>query len=319
MVKEHTKSKVNGNMEGISDEYLANSKDDKYVDIDSFRLYLREIGQDDLLTRDEESELAIKAQNGDEEARNELARRNQRLAVSIAKKYVGYSSVMTIEDLSQEGCIGIIRAIETYDPTKSKFSTYATWWVRQTIQRSVSQSDAIRLPVHMSESTVKYKRWVRQFHEDNNRNPTEKEARDYVKKNLKCDYETLIFALMSKNQVYINEKVSSDEDTEVGDLIPENKESIESIVIKEELVNEVREVIGNLFNSGSEKDERTKDVLNRRFGLTGKPPQTLEEVAQDYGVTRERIRQVESKALMRLRVNREARERLRPYMEGLGA
>ena len=271
-------------------EDLTMSKDIKIND--PVRMYLKEIGKINLLTTDEEFEYARLAEQGDEYAKKMLAESNLRLVVSIAKRYVGRG--MLFLDLIQEGNIGLMKAVEKFDPTKGyKFSTYATWWIRQAITRAIAdQARTIRVPVHMVETINKLARVQRQLTQEKNREPTEEEIAK--KLNVTVDKVREVYKI-SQDPVSLETPIGEEDDSHLGDFIkdertmsPEEYATVE--MLKEELTN----VLLTLT-------DREEKVLRLRFGLDDGQCRTLEEVGQIFGVTRERIRQIEAKALRKLR------------------
>ncbi len=259
---------------------------------DPVRMYLKEIGQIKLLTTEEELELADKIAAGDEAAKATLAEANLRLVVSIAKRYVGRG--MLFLDLIQEGNIGLMKAVEKFDVTKGyKFSTYATWWIRQAITRAIAdQARTIRVPVHMVETINKLARVERQLTLELNREPTEEE----LSKKMGTSVEKIrdIYKI-SQEPVSLEIPIGEEDDSHLGDFIPdETNMSPEDYAVNELLKDEISEVLLTLT-------EREEKVIRLRFGLEDGRPRTLEEVGQLFGVTRERIRQIEAKALRKLR------------------
>ena len=259
---------------------------------DPVRMYLKEIGQIKLLTTEEELELADKIAQGDEQAKATLAEANLRLVVSIAKRYVGRG--MLFLDLIQEGNIGLMKAVEKFDVTKGyKFSTYATWWIRQAITRAIAdQARTIRVPVHMVETINKLARVERQLTLELNREPTEEE----LAKKMGTSVEKIrdIYKI-SQEPVSLEIPIGEEDDSHLGDFIPdETNMSPEDFAVNELLKDEISEVLLTLT-------EREEKVIRLRFGLEDGRPRTLEEVGQLFGVTRERIRQIEAKALRKLR------------------
>ena len=259
---------------------------------DPVRMYLKEIGQIKLLTTEEELELADKITQGDEQAKATLAEANLRLVVSIAKRYVGRG--MLFLDLIQEGNIGLMKAVEKFDVTKGyKFSTYATWWIRQAITRAIAdQARTIRVPVHMVETINKLARVERQLTLELNREPTEEELAK--KMGTSVDKIRDIYKI-SQEPVSLEIPIGEEDDSHLGDFIPdETNMSPEDFAVNELLKDEISEVLLTLT-------EREEKVIRLRFGLEDGRPRTLEEVGQLFGVTRERIRQIEAKALRKLR------------------
>ena len=259
---------------------------------DPVRMYLKEIGRINLLTSDEEFEYAKLAVEGDEYAKKILAESNLRLVVSIAKRYVGRG--MLFLDLIQEGNIGLMKAVEKFDPTKGyKFSTYATWWIRQAITRSIAdQARTIRVPVHMVETINKLARAQRQLTQELNREPTDEELAKRL--NLTVEKIREVYKI-SQDPVSLETPIGEEDDSHLGDFIrDERMMSPEEYTTSEMLKEELSSVLLTL----SDREER---VLRLRFGLEDGQCRTLEEVGQIFGVTRERIRQIEAKALRKLR------------------
>lgn len=271
---------------------------------DPVRMYLKEIGQIKLLTMTEELELADRIAAGDEEAKTILAEANLRLVVSIAKRYVGRG--MLFLDLIQEGNIGLMKAVEKFDVTKGyKFSTYATWWIRQAITRAIAdQARTIRVPVHMVETINKLARIQRQLTLELNREPTEEELAK--KMNMSVEKIRDIYKI-SQDPVSLETPIGEEEDSHLGDFIKdENNMSPEEYATNEMLKDEIADVLLTLT-------EREEKVIRLRFGLEDGKSRTLEEVGQMFGVTRERIRQIEAKALRKLRHPSRSRK-LKDYM-----
>lgn len=271
---------------------------------DPVRMYLKEIGQIKLLTMDEELALADRIIEGDEEAKRTLAEANLRLVVSIAKRYVGRG--MQLLDLIQEGNIGLMKSVEKFDVTKGyKFSTYATWWIRQAITRAIAdQARTIRVPVHMVETINKLARVQRQLTLELNREPSEDELAK--KMNVSVDKIRDIYKI-SQEPVSLETPIGEEDDSHLGDFVPDERNmSPEEYATNEMLKDEISEVLLTL----TEREER---VIRLRFGLEDGKSRTLEEVGQMFGVTRERIRQIEAKALRKLRHPSRSRK-LKDYM-----
>ena len=293
-----------GMLEDAADEYLAtrNIKDRHSTNYDSIQIYLREIGQYPLLTAAEERELAKRIEKNDVEARNILARSNLRLVVSIAKKYVGRSPDLTLLDLIQEGNLGLFRAVDKFYWKKGyKFSTYATWWIRQAITRALAdQSRTIRIPVHMVETIAKYKQVSRRLAQVLGRDPQPEEIAVEMGIEPEKVYQ---IEKINQDTLSLENPVGSDDDdrSTLGDFIPDDKirspmqESSERI-----LSEQVREILGGL-------SPKERKILEMRHGLMDGVYHTLEEVGREFGVTRERIRQIEAKALEKIRTHDKAR------------
>ena len=259
---------------------------------DPVRMYLKEIGKISLLTLDEELEISKRVENGDEEAKRLLAESNLRLVVSIAKRYVGRN--LSFLDLIQEGTIGLMKAVDKFDASKGyKFSTYATWWIRQAITRAIAdQAKTIRVPVHMVETINKLKRLQRQMTLELNREPTEEEL---AKKMGTTEEKVREIFKISQDPLSLETPIGEEDDSHLGDFLKdESSMSPEEYAINEVLKDEIEEVLCTLT-------PREEEVLKLRFGLHGGTCHTLEEVGNMFGVTRERIRQIEAKALRKLR------------------
>ena len=272
---------------------------------DPVRMYLKEIGRIPLLKREEEIMLAQKTEAGDKRAKDKLTQSNLRLVVSIAKKYMGRG--MSFLDLIQEGNKGLIRAVEKYDWTKGyKFSTYATWWIRQAITRAIAdQARTIRIPVHMVETINKLIRTQRSLMQTLGREPTDEE----VGAELELTPERVREILkISQKTTSLETPIGDDEDSLLGDFIAdEGQVSPYEATTKQLMLENVEEVLATLT-------DREAKVLKMRFGLHGAKALTLEEVGREFGVTRERIRQIESKALRKLR-HPSRRKKLQDYLE----
>ncbi len=272
---------------------------------DPVRMYLKEIGKVPLLSAEEEIELAKRMELGDQEAKKRLAEANLRLVVSIAKRYVGRG--MLFLDLIQEGNLGLIKAVEKFDYRKGyKFSTYATWWIRQAITRAIAdQARTIRIPVHMVETINKLIRVSRQLLQELGREPTPEEIAEEM--NMPTDRVREILKI-SQEPVSMETPIGEEEDSHLGDFIeddnvPAPADAAAFTLLKEQLV----EVLGTLT-------EREQKVLRLRFGLDDGRARTLEEVGKEFNVTRERIRQIEAKALRKLRHPSRSRK-LKDYLD----
>ena len=272
---------------------------------DPVRMYLKEIGKVPLLSAEEEIELAKKMEQGDQDAKKRLAEANLRLVVSIAKRYVGRG--MLFLDLIQEGNLGLIKAVEKFDYRKGyKFSTYATWWIRQAITRAIAdQARTIRVPVHMVETINKLIRVSRQLLQELGREPTPEEIAEEM--NMPVDRVREILKI-SQEPVSLETPIGEEEDSHLGDFIQDDNVPVPSdaaafTLLKEQLV----EVLGTLT-------EREQKVLRLRFGLDDGRARTLEEVGKEFNVTRERIRQIEAKALRKLRHPSRSRK-LKDYLD----
>ncbi len=272
---------------------------------DAVRMYLKEIGKVPLLTGEQERELAIRMEQGDEDAKKKLCESNLRLVVSIAKRYLNRG--LSFLDLIQEGNLGLIKAVDKFDYTKGyKFSTYATWWIRQAITRSIAdQARTIRIPVHMVETINKLIRISRQLLQELGREPTSEE----IAKEMGITVEKVReIKKISQDPVSLETPIGEEEDSHLGDFIPDDDvpapvEAAAYSMLKEQLM----EVLDTL-------SEREKKVLMLRFGLEDGRPRTLEEVGKEFNVTRERIRQIEAKALRKLR-HPSRSKKLRDYLE----
>ena len=259
---------------------------------DPVRMYLKEIGRISLLSTEEELDLSVRIANGDEMAKNVLAESNLRLVVSIAKRYVGRGLLFL--DLIQEGNIGLMKAVEKFDYGKGyKFSTYATWWIRQAITRALAdQARTIRVPVHMVETINKMARVQRQMTLELNREPSEEELADKMGITVEKVREVM---KISQDPVSLDTPIGEEDDSHLGDFIKDERSmSPEEYATNEILKEEIKNVLMTL-------QEREQEVLELRFGLVDGTSHTLEEVGKKFNVTRERIRQIEAKALRKLR------------------
>ncbi len=272
---------------------------------DPVRMYLKEIGKVPLLNAEEEIDLAKRMELGDQEAKKRLAEANLRLVVSIAKRYVGRG--MLFLDLIQEGNLGLIKAVEKFDYTKGyKFSTYATWWIRQAITRAIAdQARTIRIPVHMVETINKLIRVSRQLLQELGREPTPEEISEEMNMPVERVREIL---KISQEPVSLETPIGEEEDSHLGDFIQDDNVPIPADAAAFTLLKEqLQEVLGTLT-------EREQKVLTLRFGLEDGRARTLEEVGKEFNVTRERIRQIEAKALRKLRHPSRSRK-LKDYLE----
>lgn len=289
--------------EELTDEELAITVDnvDSFAD-DSVRLYLREIGKIPLLSAEEEMALARRAVAGDKKAKDRMVEANMRLVVSIAKRYGGRG--LDFLDLIQEGNTGLLRAVEKFDPEKGfKFSTYATWWIRQAITRAIAdQARTIRIPVHMVETINKVLRTTRRLTQELNREPSIEE----IAREMDMEPERIEYVMKIKQDIASLDasvgREGEDEETSLGDFIEdEERLAPEEAAGMHLLKEEMAKVMGTL-------SEREQKIVKMRFGIGGGRPHTLEEVGAEFSVTRERIRQIEAKALGKLRKNKDAKK-----------
>lgn len=289
--------------EELTDEELAITAEnvDSFAD-DSVRLYLREIGKIPLLTPEEEADLAQRIVKGDKKAKDKMVEANMRLVVSIAKRYGGRG--LDFLDLIQEGNTGLLRAVEKFDPDKGfKFSTYATWWVRQAITRAIAdQARTIRIPVHMVETINKVLRTTRKLTSELNREPTNEE----IAKALDMEPDKIDYVMRIKQDIASLDasigREGDDEDSVLGDFVEdEERDSPEDSAANQILKEQLSEIIATLT-------DREQKIIRLRFGIGGGRPHTLEEVGAEFDVTRERIRQIEAKALSKLRKNKDTKK-----------
>ncbi len=287
----------------FSDEELAITADnvDAFAD-DSVRMYLREIGKIPLLTQEEELELAKKAVKGNKKAKDKLAEANMRLVVSIAKRYGGRG--LDFLDLIQEGNTGLLRAVEKFDPDKGfKFSTYATWWIRQAITRAIAdQARTIRIPVHMVETINKVLRTTRRLTQELNREPTNEE----IAEAMGMEVDKIAYVMRIKQDIAsLDASVGRDGDDEesvLGDFVEDSeRDSPEDATANQILKEQIAEILTTL-------SDREQKIIRLRFGIGGGRPHTLEEVGNEFSVTRERIRQIEAKALSKLRKHKQTKK-----------
>ena len=284
---------VIGSMEEMPEEEELDLTLPEGISIDDpVRMYLKEIGKVPLLSADEEIELAKRMEQGDEEAKQRLAEANLRLVVSIAKRYVGRG--MLFLDLIQEGNLGLLKAVEKFDYTKGfKFSTYATWWIRQAITRAIAdQARTIRIPVHMVETITKVKKVSSQLLHETGHDPSAEEIADKLEMPAERVREIMRIA---QDPVSLETPIGEEEDSHLGDFIPDDDApapaDAASLMLLKEQLNEVLSTL----------TDREAKVLRLRFGLEDGRSRTLEEVGKEFDVTRERIRQIEAKALRKLR------------------
>jgi RNA polymerase primary sigma factor len=310
---------VEPNAEHFSDEWLLEDEEEEaaapeasgYLDDDiaddSVRLYLREIGKIPLLSAQEELALAKRVSSGEKLAKDKMAEANMRLVVSIAKRYVGRG--LDLLDLIQEGNTGLLRAVEKFDPTKGfKFSTYATWWIRQAITRAIAdQARTIRIPVHMVETINKLLRTQRRLTQKLNREPTN----DEIANEMEIDVDKVEHIMKIKQDISsLDASIRDDEDDSVLADFIEDEDTVtpEESATNQLLKEQVKDMLGALT-------EREQKIIKLRFGLEDGKSHTLEEVGQEFAVTRERIRQIEAKALAKLRKHRDAKK-LHDYIKG---
>ena len=295
--------------EDITEEDLLNGAYNDDITDDSVRMYLREIGKIPLLSLEKETELAEKAMQGDQRAKDKMAEANMRLVVSIAKRYSGRG--LELLDLIQEGNTGLLRAVDKFDPSKGvKFSTYATWWIRQAITRAIAdQARTIRIPVHMVETINKLMRTSRRLTQELNREPTNQE----LAKEMDMDVEKIEYIQKIKQDITsldagIGRDGEEGEESTLGDFIEdEDTASPEESATVQLLKEQVREILSTL-------SDRERKILEMRFGLNGTKSHTLEEVGLEFAVTRERIRQIEAKALMKLKKHKDSKK-LHEYLD----
>lgn len=306
------------NTEAFTDEWVEEEEEevndgttpvylDDDVSDDSVRLYLREIGKIPLLTAEEELALAHRVVAGEQDAKDKMAEANMRLVVSIAKRYVGRG--LDLLDLIQEGNTGLLRAVEKFDPDKGfKFSTYATWWIRQAITRAIAdQARTIRIPVHMVETINKLLRTQRRLTQELNREPTNEE----IAAAMEIEVDKVEHIMKIKQDISsLDASIRDDEeDSVLADFI----EDEDTISPEESATNQLlKEQVKDMLNGLTEREQK---IIKLRFGLEDGKSHTLEEVGQEFAVTRERIRQIEAKALAKLRKHRDARK-LHDYIKG---
>jgi len=287
------------------EEEIVDLGDDSYIDDipdDSIKLYLREIGKIPLLTQEEEMKLAKQVVRGNKRAKTKMAEANMRLVVSIAKRYSGRG--LDFQDLIQEGNMGLLRAVEKFDPEKGfKFSTYATWWIRQAITRAIAdQARTIRIPVHMVETINKLLRTQRRMTQELNREPTVEE----LAKEMDLEVDKVKHVMKIKQDITSLDasigKEGEDDDSALGNFISDD----DLVSPEDAAANQLlKEQINGILSSLSDRERK---ILKMRFGIDGGKSHTLEEVGQEFAVTRERIRQIEAKALNKLRKNKDIKK-----------
>ena len=304
---------LNEEIEELKEEDLVDNEDNDeelYDDIDSsdssFTLYIKQIHSYSLLTREEEVELAKRIEQGDAEAKNKMIESNLRLVVNIAKHYSGTG--IPLLDLIQEGNIGLQKAVEKFDYTKgNKFSTYATWWIRQCIIRSIADtSRSIRLPVHMVEKVNKLNRTQRSLEQKYGRMPTENELSDEMGLSVETirNFNKYVITPLSLDKTIGDEN----DDCKLGDIVPDSDSlSPEETVFRSTLKDQIGDILSTL-------NDRERQVIEYRFGLIDGERKTLEEVGEIFHITRERVRQIEGKTLMKLRKRRDIKQ-LRDFLE----
>lgn len=287
-------------LEGQKETDASEARRAKAMDVDqlsqdSVQMYLREIGKISLINAEEERELAKRIEGGDEEARKKMTQANLRLVVSIAKRYIGRSPHLTLLDLIQEGNIGLFKAVEKFDYRKGfKFSTYATWWIRQAITRALAdQARTIRIPVHMVETISKYTQVKRRLLQDLGREPLAEE----VASEMGVEVEKIRhIQKIAQETISLETPVGDDdEDSAIGEFIEDEKEIMPHQAAARHIL---KDQIGSILNDLSPREQK---ILKLRFGLDDGVTHTLEEVGKEFGVTRERIRQIEAKALTKIR------------------
>lgn len=297
--EEEVEKKEKGKGKGKKKEIVSEESD---VMQDSVQMYLREIGKISLLTGDEEKDLARKIEQGNEEAKRKLTEANLRLVVSIAKKYAGRSPHLTLLDLIQEGNIGLFKAVEKFDYRKGyKFSTYATWWIRQAITRALAdQARTIRIPVHMVETISRFTQVKRRLLQDLGREPLAEE----IAAEMDLEVEKVRHIMkISQETISLETPLGDDsEDSTLGEFIEDEKEIVPSQSAARHLLrDQLKEIMDDL-------SPREQKILQMRFGIEDGITHTLEEVGKEFGVTRERIRQIEAKALEKIRSHRKLKK-----------
>lgn len=279
---------------------------------DSLTMYMKEVKGSGLklLKSDEECQLGKRIKEGDVEARNELVEKNLRLVINIAKRY--NSADLTKEDLIQEGNLGLIKAAEYFDPELGyKFSTYATWWIRQSITRAIFNSGMIRMPVYLREDMIRVAKFMSKYHSEHGEDAPTEAVENFIaergmNKNILTTINDMSF-VVSLDTPVIGGGADGDSDSTVGDFVADTQD-----VEQEVIISQRNELIKSILN-GPSFTERERQVINLRFGLNGDQPRTLEEVGYMFGLTRERIRQIESKALLKFKNSWKVKNRLRDY------
>lgn len=296
---------ANLDMEEVQEDLMHLEDTSDYME-DSVRVYLRQIGKIPLLSAEEEITLAKRMEQGDKEAQKEMVSANLRLVVSVAKRYVGGSN-MTLLDLVQEGNLGLMKAVEKFDYHKGyKFSTYAMWWIRQSVTRAIAdQSRIIRLPVHMKEKMNQVTRAARKFVAEQGREPSMEELAEVM--NVEKDYMEELMKLYG-DTISLDTPVGEEDDTMLLDFVADTN-SPEQFQVAEHMM--LRKQLGEVLSELTEREQR---VLRLRYGFVDGRTWTLEEVGKEFHVTRERIRQIEARALRRLRLKREMKN-LKAYIE----
>ncbi|MBF8435770.1 RNA polymerase sigma factor RpoD [Halanaerobiaceae bacterium Z-7014] len=306
--KEETQSndKIEENEENEEKEYDLSIPAGAGID-DPVRVYLKEMGKVDLLTKEEEVELAQRIEAGDEQARQELTEANLRLVVSIAKKYVGQG--MSFLDLIQEGNKGLMKAVEKFDYTKGyKFSTYATWWIRQSITRSLAdQARTIRIPVHMVETMNKLKRVEKRLNKELDREPTPEEIGEEMDMEPEKVLEVKKLTI-NQQPASLDTPIGEENDSQLKDFIEDQDSPSPDLLASSELL---KDQLDNVLDTLTDREKR---VIELRYGLEDGRQRTLEEVGTEFGVTRERIRQIQAKALRKLRHPTRSKE-LKGYLK----
>lgn len=303
VIEENIEEDIEENVEYV---YEDDSVIDNGITEDLLRVYLKEIGKISILTPEEEVALAIRIEQGDDEARKQLIDSNLRLVVSVAKRFARGNG-MSMLDLIQEGNMGLMKAVDKFEYKKGfKFSTYAMWWIRQAISRAISdQSKTIRIPVHMRENMNRLGRIMRQFSTDNGRTPTAEELSELTGTSIKRVEEIL---QLYGDTLSLDNPIGEDEDSTLADFITDDTEPEQYRVTEQKML---QEEIKNILLTLSDREQM---IIKLRFGLYDGEIWTLEEIGKIYHVTRERIRQIEAKAIRKLRMKKETHQ-LKVYLE----